>query len=513
MFRRAIFLLCLLWASACNLSTAPLDTPTATDTPTLSPTPTETPSNTPTATITSTATNTPTPTQTPSITPTPSQTPTPSITPNPTVAVRFENWEFAAIPANIRDGLDRPLIAFINQNNRETIANLSTAQPTTNIETLYFAAPNNPANRIEILRLSAETNNQIYLAPPGNAVAYFKVDSDGSAGLYVLDISLGISGRILALPTLVQRGIFSKPNWSPDGARFAIALDTGYDLDIFIIERDGSVWQNLTDSGAYDYFPVFSPDGQYLAFVSDRAYCASWIPGEPDACDHLSTPHLQGGHVYILELVSGTLSQVSDVWTVEEPRWINERLLRIAGSDPSDLLSVERTLWLADIGTGQTREVTPTSASGRKIFLSDAWSQNGELVLFQNGNADNQLVLMNSDGTIIDVQDSLRFPRFGMSAAWSPDGTRLAIGGVGGACPFGIIVVDNKLSFVARGNPPPSMCEPVFSKDGASIAFTGVNPRIDGRVDVYSATFNGFGAVNLTVDLRGQIKLLGWVGE
>jgi hypothetical protein len=39
-----------------------------------------------------------------------------------------------------------------------------------------------------------------------------------------------------------------------------------------------------------------------------------------------------------------------------------------------------------------------------------------------------------------------------------------------------------------------------------------VNPRIDGRVDVYVATVNGFGAVNLTGSLRGSIKLLGWYG-
>jgi hypothetical protein len=39
-----------------------------------------------------------------------------------------------------------------------------------------------------------------------------------------------------------------------------------------------------------------------------------------------------------------------------------------------------------------------------------------------------------------------------------------------------------------------------------------VNPRIDGRVDVYIANQNGFGAVNITSSLRGSIQLLGWVG-
>ena len=34
----------------------------------------------------------------------------------------------------------------------------------------------------------------------------------------------------------------------------------------------------------------------------------------------------------------------------------------------------------------------------------------------------------------------------------------------------------------------------------------------DGRVDVYVAGPNGFGASNLTANLRGTVQLLGWVG-
>ena len=95
---------------------------------------------------------------------------------------------------------------------------------------------------------------------------------------------------------------------------------------------------------------------------------------------------------------------------------------------------------------------------------------------------------------------------------WSPNGETLAVGGIDGQCPYGIIVLNNQFQSVARGNPPPSMCEPAFSPDGARLAFTGVNPRIDGRVDVYVANANGFGGQNLTANLRGQIQLLGWVG-
>ena len=119
---------------------------------------------------------------------------------------------------------------------------------------------------------------------------------------------------------------------------------------------------------------------------------------------------------------------------------------------------------------------------------------------------------MTADGELIRRDEELDFPRFSMSAAWSPDGERIAIGGSAGQCPYGVRVKEGDYTNIATGNPPPSMCDPSFSSDGNFIAFTGINPRVDGRVDVYYANSNGFGANNLTADLRGQIDFIGWVG-
>ncbi|MFN3491195.1 MAG: TolB family protein, partial [Anaerolineales bacterium] len=84
--------------------------------------------------------------------------------------------------------------------------------------------------------------------------------------LYILDVGVGISGRVLPINTLVQRGFFSVPSWSPDGTQLAIALATAYDIDIFTVGRDGSNWRNLTNNGSYDLWPSWSPDGRFLAF-------------------------------------------------------------------------------------------------------------------------------------------------------------------------------------------------------------------------------------------------------
>jgi Tol biopolymer transport system component len=437
---------------------------------------------------------------------------TPTITPQPTVGFSFDNWDTVEIPDAVRGGLDGQLVVFINSNDQQNIANIATAQPSTNIQTLYFASPTNPANRIPILELDSSTGNQVWVARPGNALAYFK-STGGNIGLYTVNLENGFSARLVAVNSLVQRGIVTEPVWSPDGNWLAMPLATGYDMDIFIFARDGSSSRNLTQHGAYDFWPQWSPDGRTMAFVSDRAICPSWIPGEKGACDAATDSPLTGGHVYLLDVESGAVTRISKEYVTEPPRWLNNSLLVFAVGDPFDLLNPRRTLWLANTRTGTVGKVQLAGDGDDVLYLSDAWSQDGQDLLVQRvaGNI-TELVLMTADGQLIRRRDDLTFPQYGMAAAFAPNGARLAIGGVEGQCPYGIRVVDGEFSYVSTGNPPPSMCDPIFSPDGLFVAFTGVNPRVDGRMDVYTANENGFGAVNLTADLRGNVELIGWVG-
>lgn len=517
MVNRRILLFLLLFSASCQALSAPTPTPTAsatsTSTATITPTATHTPS--PTAVPPSaTATDTPTVTATPSITPIPTAAPTSTITPQPTVGFVFDNWTLADLPEDIDSRLDTPLIAFINQNDRDGIGDARTPQPATNVETLYYVPPTNSAGRFPILQLPASTESQVFISQNGKSIAYLRDESggQGTGGLYILDMESEISGRILPITSLVQRGFPSQPSWSPDGSRLAIALATGYDMDIYAIGKDGSNIQNLTNSGAYDLWPSWSPDGRYLLFVSDRARCPSWIPGDANACDALTTPPPNGGSPYLLELATGTVTQLSGQWLTEAPRWLNATKIVFSSGDPT-FGDPERTLWIGDANTRQAREVRLADGSDGPIRLSEAWALDGSAVVYQNaGVSTTEIIAANVDGSLIGRTSELNFPRFGMMAAWSTDGTRIAIGGINGQCQYGIRVFDRNLDSVARGTPPPSMCNPSYSADGQWLAFTGINPRIDGRIDVYVATANGFGSANLTGGLRGAISLIGWVG-
>lgn len=500
--------------SACSALSQP--TPTATPSPTATATPTAIPTDTatPTPTASPTPTLSPTATDTPTVTPTPSPTLTPSITPYPETGYVFDNWDVSDIPAEIKDGVANQMIAFVSANRQETIANIATAQPFTGIQTVYFASPLSARNRIPVLELESAASLDVFVARPGNAIAFVQTNGDiRTDGLYILDLSTGFSARVLAGENpLVQRGRYMPPSWSPDGAQLALAVATGYDIDIFLYATDGSGRTNITNHGSYDFWPSWSPDGKTIAFVSDRADCVSWNPADSGFCDALTLPPPTGGMVYLYDVASGSVSLVSDLEVSEPPYWINSTMLALASGDPFDLLNPQRRIWRADITSGDVIELRLPDSSETASYLSESWSPRGDAVLVQIADSTNKLVLLSADSALIGQDDNLDFPRYSLSSAWAPDGARIAIGGTAGHCPFGIRVKDSRFRNVASAGPPPTMCDPRYSPDGQFIAFTGVIPRTDGRNDIYVASANGFGAGSITLDLRGHVELIGWVG-
>ncbi len=515
----------LLFLAGCNLGAPAEPTPipvVTVQTIIVTPTPlpireTATPTQMPTLANTETATITASPTFTPTASLTPTVTQTPSITPFPAPGFLFDRWEQIELPTLLQDGTTIPLVVFTNSNDRQTITNLATAQPENTAMTVFVVQPEFPEARYALLELTAATGKRIFPAAAGTAIAYFS-EAPGAQGLYILNLANGLSGRVAAISSLVQRGLYSPPQWSPDGETLALTLATSYDMDIFLYDRGGAGRTNLTNSGAYDFFPAWSPDGRYLAFVSDRATCPSWIPGDANACDALTDTPPVGGQVYLLDVETGFVQQVSDQFVTEPPHWINNATLAFAAGNQADLLNPTRTLWLASVPGGTPRQLLLNNDASA-LYLSDVWSPDGTAVLFQyNTPSTSEIVLMSTNGQILRRRgDDLLFPRFGMAAAWSPRGNRIAIGGTGGDCPYGTRVVDTTFDFTATGNPPPSMCEPLFAPNGNALAFTGVNSQRDrtnpdGRVDVYAADANGFNVKNLSIDLRGSMAFIGWLG-
>lgn len=527
----------LLSLSACNFaiqSPTPTLTPSPVPTVTTTPPATATPTASPTATPHPTATAIPTETPLPSATPLPSLTPTPSATPYPVVGFANDQYRTLDVPDLITGGLPGPYFAVASVNERTGgTSNPETPQPAQEVSTIYLFDPAS-GQGVEILDLPARTDDRIYWAPDGKKLLYFSdpvlLDDDTRVGgLYLANLELGISLRLFNISSLNPRGIPDHvPVWSPDSSQFALALPTEYDVDIFVVSADGSISRNVTQHGAYDLWPAWSPDGSRLAFISDRNTCPTWAPGLPDSCsqlepaaseddlssllgpDAVSSVVPRSGNLFVLDMATDAVRQVSDLPIDGPPSWVSN--LQIAFTiGAANALASETELWVAHISAGTTRRVAE-DAPGLK--LGAAWATGGQRVIYHQVSESASIVLRDLTSDQVYTTDRFLFPRYGFSADWSPGGEWVAFGGRNTQCPYGLVVARNNLELFSVGTSP-FACDPTYSPDGAWLAYAGIQTRAgaaDGRLDLYVAQANGYGARNLTGRLRGEVRLLGWVG-
>jgi Tol biopolymer transport system component len=89
--------------------------------------------------------------------------------------------------------------------------------------------------------------------------------SPGQIGLFVADAD-GRGER----PLLTARDADYDPAWAPDGASIVFTSEREGSADLFRVKPDGTALERLTDDPAYDDQAAFSPDGKQLVFVSSR---------------------------------------------------------------------------------------------------------------------------------------------------------------------------------------------------------------------------------------------------
>lgn len=501
-------------------------TPSASPTVTASPSPTLTPSITPTPTIT----------LTPTITPTPTEPPPPTPTSFPPSVYRNDQWSSVEIPPDLRDGLETSWYSFLSVNERTDTTNLQTPVAPSDTETLYLIDPAT-GQQHELLSLPASTDTRIYWAPDGQKVLFFieeGITADGTrtGGLYLLNLrlairlrvfemagltppvlvnaaSMGIDGPEALLPLAVTGAGDHVPVWSPDSSQFAITLQDQYDTDIYLVSSDGSSFQNITNDGAMDMWPAWSPDGRRLAFVSGRAECPSWVPGDEDSCAGIGNAPRSGGNLFVLELQTGQIRQVGQSVLTMPPTWVSN--LQIAFHTQGDGANTSR-LWVANVQSGTIRQI---SSDEDGLVLSPAWAPGAARVLYQRASEPRGLIMRDGNGGLIAESDRWTFARYGFAAGWSPSGDLVAFAGQNGLCPYGLIVARSDLTVVTGPLQNARACSPSYSPDGRWLAYAGIQQRVgydDGRLDLYVAQPNGFGATNLTGSLRGEIRVLGWVG-
>lgn len=252
--------------------------------------------------------------------------------------------------------------------------------------------------------------------------------------------------RILALEDLTRFVAVSDPRISPDGAQIAYVLES-LDLDenetrsaIWVVPYAGGEPRQLTAGRRHDSAPRWSPDGQMLAFVSDREgtrqiYLLPLGGGEPRRL----TDHPVGAHDpewspdgrRLAFLADGADRRSEPVPVFEKDG--RRRVVRV--SEHRHKLDgrgfrgpAARHVWQVDVATGEMAQLT----DGPHDDWSLAWSPNGGAIAFISDRAGGRdLHYEGGQLHVLDVatgvlrrltSDESR----AANPAWAPDGRRIA---------------------------------------------------------------------------------------
>jgi Tol biopolymer transport system component/tRNA A-37 threonylcarbamoyl transferase component Bud32 len=247
-----------------------------------------------------------------------------------------------------------------------------------------------------------------------------------------------------------------QPQWSPQGKRIAYwgVSEGTRPRDIWTIPVEGGEPVAVTNDAAVDWNPVWSPDGQYLYFASDRSGSMNlWrVPIEEASgrvlgpLEPVTTPSVN----------SAQLSFARDGRLLYVRQETQKNLQRIA-FDPASEKIVGDPVWI-------------TSSARQATFPS--LSPDGEWLTFcATGDKQEDIFIARRDGSevrnLTDDMPKDRNPR------WSPNGKRLAFfSDRGGRWEVWLINADGTgLRQLTHTSGTP-VTNPLWSPDGARLAFS-----------------------------------------
>jgi PKD repeat protein len=192
----------------------------------------------------------------------------------------------------------------------------------------------------------------------------------------------------------------AEPAWSPDGSQIAFISDRDGNYEIYVLDISDLSVTRLTNDGETDVQPAWSPDGSQIAFVSNRF-------GDND--------------IFLMNADgSNQVQRTTDTTDDRFPTW---------SPDGSQLA------YVADDGNGNDDNIyiiNSSDGSGATQLTTDPaddtmpnWSSDDVIAYVSNkgGTGDNNIYTMNTDGSgevqLTTATSNDRFPR------WSEDGNRI----------------------------------------------------------------------------------------
>lgn len=235
-------------------------------------------------------------------------------------------------------------------------------------------------------------------------------------------------------------GSLTNSSWAPDSRRLVLSIDEGQISggdaslvgDLYILDVQSGQMTRLTDHSFSDLYPAWSPDGQWIAFVRfnpDLPGCSPLpvtLYEEDKSCSQASLYliHPDGSDLRLLLEPIHIEAPVGgrDDGPYNAPAWSpDSQWLAILVGDETYPIPLFQDIVLVDALTGEARFLTKNGAI-RDIY--PAWSPDGRLAFVSNREGNEEIYIMNADGT--EVKNLTQNPGDNYAPAWSPSGQRIA---------------------------------------------------------------------------------------